>query len=124
MKTEAQLGAIFVAAMKIWDAQKAEGVPLTDRVAGLAKTLRAAWPFTREWKYLCTSCGDLGLVLEECPGDGRCGSRWGERVHPAHQYGTACWCAAGRKFRPKGKPTDEDAVTAAATIRKPTRFGR
>ena len=121
-KTDPQLGAIFVEAMKIWDGQKADGVPLDERVSGLAKTLRASWPFTREWKYLCVQCSDLGLVLTACPGDRTCGR---SNRHLPHDFGRPCVCDKGRVFRDKpARPTDDDALESAARVRKPTRLGR
>src|SRR2546428_38737 len=60
------LAQSFIAAMQFWDRQKTEGVSLETRVAGLEKTLRAAWPFTREWKLLCARCGDTGWAESTC----------------------------------------------------------
>lgn len=119
---EGQLGAVFTEAMRIWDAQKAEGVPQAERIAGLRETLKAAWPQTREWKYLCQSCSDYGLVMNTCPGvkDAICGR---SNPHQAHEFGTPCWCDAGRRFRPK-KASAEDAVDDAARVRTPTKLGR
>jgi hypothetical protein len=119
-KTDTQLGAIFVAAMRIWDAQKVDGVPLTERILGLGQTLRAAWPQTREWKYVCDACADYGLVMATCPGDRTCGR---ERPHLAHDCGRPCWCEAGRVFRAKPtRPTAEDAIASAARV--PKKVGR
>lgn len=102
------LGALaqtFVAAMEIWDGMKAAGAPLAERVAALEKTLRVAWPFTREWKFLCAQCDDAGLVMGECPGDATCGRH---KPHLPHEFGRPCWCSIGARFRDKPKPSPED----------------
>lgn len=114
------LSQTFTAAMELWDHQKAEGVPRDIRLQTLERTLRAAWPQTREWKYLCQNCNDTGLVISFCEGDATCGR---DRPHYAHDYGTPCWCSLGAKFKPKPKPGPED-FTAAAKVSKPTRLGR
>ena len=116
---EGPLAASFRVAMEIWQKQQADGVPVVDRLAGLEKTLRAAWPQTREWKYLCRSCADYGLVMGLCPGDRTCGR---DRAHLPHEVGTPCWCSRGAAFKPKQKPAAEDF--AAAGKSKPTRIGR
>src|SRR3990167_3501486 len=91
------LSQTFTAAMALWDQQKADGVGREDRLICLEKTLRAAWPQTREWKYLCRTCADYGLEMATCDGrSGRCGRT---RPHLPHEFGTACWCNAGQKFR-------------------------
>ena len=100
------LAQTFVEAMRIWDQQKADGVSKEERLAGLEQTLRAAWPFAREWKFLCGGCGDTGLIMRECRGEnGFCGRR---KAHLPHEYGEPCSCAAGLKFlgKPKAEPTD------------------
>ena len=107
-------------AFKAWDSQKALGATVAERVANLAKTLRASWPFVREWKYLCGECHDYGLRIYDCDGDATCGR---PRPHLPHDYGVACWCTNGGRFRVKVR-TEEGAVEAAAKVRKPTRFGR
>jgi hypothetical protein len=116
------LARTFRAAMVIWDAQKAEGVSKAERVAGLEKTLRVAWPQTREWKYLCGECRDTGLVIRECDGDPQCGCSKKHQPHLPHEYGTACWCSLGAKFR-KPKPEPEDYAQAGRT-QKMSRVGR
>jgi len=123
LPSDRQLAATFTEAMAQWDRQKAEGVPLEQRVGFMEKILRVAWPFTREWKYLCVDCHDTGLVLHECPGDARCDSRWRERAHPSHSYGKPCWCSLGNRFREKSRQ-DMDPIEQAAKVRKPTRLGR
>lgn len=119
-KSDGRLAKIFTAAMVIWDAMKADGAPLSERVAGLERTLREAWPFTREWKYLCVQCSDTGLVMGTCEGDATCSRH---KVHLPHEYGTACWCAAGHRFKQVPR-TEESAVAVAARVKKPTRLGR
>ncbi len=111
------LAKTFVEAMRIWDADKADGVSLSERLTRLERTLRTVWPQTREWKYLCTSCQDIGLVMSACPGDATCGRH---KPHLPHDFGTPCWCDRGRAFRPKAKATPEDFTAAG----KMTKVGR
>lgn len=107
--------------LPILDQMKAGGVPFLERIKGLEAVLRQFWPFTREWHFLCARCLDYGLEISECPGDATCG-RAG-KPHLAHEFGTPCWCDAGRKFKAK-QFTEATAVEAAARVKKPTRFGR
>src|SRR6266853_1090155 len=119
-----QLGPLaqtYRAAMRLWDAQKAEGISLEERQRGLEQSLRAAWPQTREWHYLCSACDDYGLVIAQCPG-GEAQTSRRPRVHTAHNstwpcsrphtYGWPCSCPAGARFRsqPKPEPTDFHAA--------------
>jgi hypothetical protein len=120
-----ELGALaktYAVAMRIWDAQKADGVSKADRIAGLERTLRAAWPQMREWKYLCSSCHDYGLVIGDCPGthNATCGRT---KPHLPHDFGTPCWCQAGNTYRDKPKPSAED-FTQAGKSKQMTRLGR
>ncbi len=115
-KTWGLLAQTFTEAMRIWEGQKADGVPKTTREADLEKTLRAAWPHGREWKYLCDTCRDVGLEMLDCPGDATCGR---VKPHLPHEFGRPCWCAAGRRFRQTPKP---ELVSTTPT--KPTRVGR
>ena len=110
------LAQCFAAAMQIWDEQKASGVPILERIGGLRKTLEAAWPSTREWKYVCTQCDDYGLVIASCPGvaNATCGR---VKPHMPHDYGTPCWCQRGRAFKEKPKADPED-FTAAGRMTK------
>lgn len=98
------------AAMRIWDQQKREGVSREERIAGMEKTLRAAWPKSREqpWHYVCDNCNDTGLVERECGGDAMCGR---SKRHAPHRYGEPCWCPKGGKF--KIKPPSGDDFTSA-----------
>jgi|ERR1051326_6366412 hypothetical protein len=117
---DSQIVQIYREAMRIWGEMKAQGVPLADRVNGLAKTLRTVWPQTREWKYLCQACSDYGLRMSDCPGDATCGRL---RAHLPHEFGTPCWCSAGVRFKAKPK-TEDDALAIAAKTAKPKGFTR
>jgi hypothetical protein len=114
------LAQTFVAAMRIWDAQKADGVPKAERLAGLEKSLRAAWPQTREWKYVCHSCEDTGGIFAECPGNDHCGRK---NPHLAHSYIAPCFCPKGVRFREKPQAAPED-FKAAGRSKPMTRVGR
>lgn len=115
------LAQTFTAAMAIWDQDKANGVTRLDRLIGLDRTLRMAWPVTREWKYMCQSCSDYGLAMSACPGDATCGR---EKAHNPHEFGTPCWCDAGARYRAKAKPTAEDFTAAGKSPAKPQRLGK
>jgi hypothetical protein len=118
-KVEGPLAKAFRETMLIWDVQKADGVSLVDRLAGLTRVLQDAWPRDREWKYLCANCSDYGLVLHDCAGDATCGR---SKPHLPHGFGEPCWCSLGARFRAKPKPTAEDFTAAGKS--KPTRVGR
>lgn len=120
MKTDGQIRKILKDAMLAWDAMKVDGIGLTERVKALAATLRQSWWFTREWKYLCQSCDDTGLVISACDGDATCGRG---KPHGPHTFGTPCWCSLGVKFRPKPLPNPDD-VEAAGRMPKTKSFAR
>jgi hypothetical protein len=115
-RTWGVLAQTFVEAMRIWDGQKVDGVLKSTREADLEKTLRAAWPQVRAWKYLCETCRDSGLEIIDCPGDTTCGRG---KPHLSHEFGRPCWCKAGIRFREKPRP-----VEVPSTRSKPTRLGR
>lgn len=117
-----QLADTITECFQLLDQMKAGGISAAERAETLEQTVRQVWPFTREWKYLCQSCGDVGLEMHTCPGDATCGLVKGN-PHLPHDYGTPCWCDAGRKFRQKER-TPEDLMAKAATVKKPSRFGR
>lgn len=119
-RSDGVLAQVFQLAMEQWDREKAAGVSKADRVAHLTMTLRASWPFTREWKFVCTACEDRGLVMADCVGDATCGRT---KPHLPHDYGTPCWCPTGARFRDKPKPSVED-YGDAAKVRQPSRIGR
>lgn len=115
------LGRVITEAMDLACQMRANGVPDAEIVAGIERTVRQSWPFTREWKFLCNHCDDLGAIWHTCPGDGTCG-RSG-KVHGPHRYVEPCWCDLGRRFREKRKNA-ESAVEDAARTRPMTRVGR
>jgi hypothetical protein len=115
-----KLRAAYVEAMKFWDEQKANGVPFTDRVRALEGLLREVWPFTREWKFLCKTCDDTGLVIAVCAGDATCGRT---KPHGPHDFGTPCWCSLGARFRPPQPPSPDD-VEGAGKVKKSRTFAR
>lgn len=118
--SELHLADTIMECYRLLDAMKADGVSPEVRAKTLEQTVRQVWPFTREWKYLCQSCGDVGLEMHTCPGDATCGK---SNPHLPHDYGTPCWCDVGRKFRQKER-TPDDLVASAAKVKKPSRFGR
>ena len=110
------LAQSFTIAIQTWDEMKAGGSSPTECLSALEKWLRASWPFSREWKYLCQNCEDTGLTHENCPGDRTCGR---EKPHGGHTFGTPCWCSLGRRFKEK-QAMPEDFTQAG----KMTRVGR
>lgn len=133
------LARTFAAAMEIWDAQKADGVSKADRIDGLAKSLKAAWPPGREWKYLCNRCDDTGWQVTTCTPETPCGRPFKlqgssaddytgrGRCAEEHVYCAPCWCEKGQMFRrhlehTKAPARPEDYLQAARS--KPSRVGR
>lgn len=114
------LGETLMEALRLCDKMRADGVPKAEIRSTLERTLRAAWPQTREWKFLCEQCRDYGLVMTECVGDATCGRT---NPHQKHDFGRPCWCSKGDRFRVKEK-TPDDTMAAAAKVSKPTRLGR
>jgi hypothetical protein len=140
-KTEGRLAEAYREAMQIMDRQKADGVPFMERMKGLDAVLRAVWPFTREWHYVCQECHDTGLVMLVCQRGNRCDGistrTDGPNQQPGkylrfcgkdpdgeyeHDYGRACYCSLGARFRSRPKPTPDDFQSAGKS--KFTRVGR
>lgn len=136
---EGPLAQTFREAMRLWDAQKAQGVTFAERQAGLAKSLKAAWPQVREWKYLCNRCDDTGWEPGICTPQTPCGRPFklpgqhsddytGQgRCSPGHTYVTPCWCEKGqgmrRQLMKQPKPMAAGDFQQAAKT-KPTKVGR
>ena len=121
MITEGVLAATVRAGCIEWASQKVAGASLQERVENLSKSLRQCWPFVREWHYLCAECSDYGLRIQACAGDATCGR---SQPHLPHEFGTACWCHAGGRYKVKERTPDEAVMTAAKARRTPSRFGR
>lgn len=122
-KSHSVLVRSIYTALDQWDTQKADGVPHEERAQYLERTVRACWPFVREWKYLCHLCNDTGLVMHECSGDATCGRG---KPHNWHTYGVPCRCGKGSGFRPR-TPTAEDfqqATRGRAKSRSFTKLGQ
>lgn len=119
---EGVLSATIRAALLEYDNQRAAGASEAELARNFEQTVRASWPFVREWRFLCQRCFDFGLEMGRCPGDATCGR---PKEHLAHDFGTPCWCSAGNRFKVTEK-TPDDAIAAAARTpkRQPTRFGR
>lgn len=97
MNTGVGLSATIAEALRLWDRQKAEGVSVEDRQAGLERTLRVAWPQRNTWHALCEACQDIGLIEYACSGQLDCDRR---EPHRPHSYGRPCSCPKGARFRP------------------------
>jgi hypothetical protein len=137
------LAATLKEALRLRDLARAEGASPAELNATLERTLRAAWPQVREWKYLCSQCQDTGLITKLCRRGDRCNGvssrtdTWHERPgkyrrlcvtaplsNYQHEYGTPCTCAAGERFKLKPKSADDFSQEAGTSRKKPTRFGR
>lgn len=105
------LAESLLQALDQWDDQKAAGVSFEDRAMYLERTVRAAWPQGRPWKYLCDGCNDLGWVFLTCSGTSHCGRPFrldgahtddftGKgRCQPGHSFARACGqCEKGRTY--------------------------
>lgn len=139
-QTLGPLAQTMIAALNIWDAEKADGVPKAEREAHLEQTLRAAWPKGRTWVYDCDDCDDTGLILLQCTAKHRCNGISTRTDYPGqapgkykrlctlqdsyeHDYVIPCHCSRGVKWRPVQKNQD-DELAAVGKVTKPTRFGR
>jgi hypothetical protein len=99
MPTDATLGATVREALRLAALMKADGVPHAEIDATLERTLRAAWPFVREWKYLCSACGDCGARWRCCP-ETPCER---QQPHAPHSYVMPCVCTEGARYVEKPK---------------------
>lgn len=118
-QAEGKLAAAYREIMALWDKQRAEGVPFTERLKGLSNVFRDLWPQGRTWHYLCDDCNDVGLKITDCPGNSTCGR---SKAHLPHDFGTPCWCAKGERFKIPVKAASDYAQAGRTT--KPTRIGR
>ena len=117
---ETSLGAIVAAIIQMRAELRANGADEQAVAMATERSIRAAWPTTREWKFLCQSCDDYGLEMGVCPGDRTCGR---DKQHLPHEFGRPCWCGAGAKFR-KREPSPDTDFQQAGKVSKPTRWGR
>ena len=134
------LAQTFGEAMRQWDHQKRDGASLDERQANFEKTLRAAWPQARDWKYLCQRCDDAGWMFRTCTPETPCGRPFtlpptqshhpdftGQgRCSPGHSYVVPCVCSKGQAYArqmnpPQASPED---FTKSGKTSKPTRPGR
>lgn len=113
------LGSIVKIVCDMRTEMRAKGADQAELDMATERIVRANWHFTREWKYLCQRCQDLGLELFDCPGDATCGR---DKPHLPHAYGQPCWCGAGAKF--KQKPRSEDDFQDAGKVAKPKQLQR
>ncbi len=140
------LGKIVMEAVAYREKLKADGVESCDLDAGIEAVLRARWPKpwdrTAPWRYLCEECGDTGLVMLQCKPGRRCngistrtdgpGEKPGKYTRLCvgsasyeHDYGVACSCAKGERFRPRQTGPDEDFTSATKNKPRPmSKWGR
>jgi hypothetical protein len=138
--TEGGLASQFAEALDVMDAQKAAGVPFDERVKGLEGVLRASWPQTREWHYVCERCEDTGWWFRICTPELSCGRPFrlpgasGDdytgrgRCSPGHTYVQPCPTCEKGESRRRGlmhqpRPANPEDFTQAGKS-KPTRVGR
>lgn len=133
-----ELAATYLEAMRIWEAQKAQGVSLEERQLALKKSLCAAWPETTDFRALCPTCDDYGWIFRVCR-DQSCGrpfrlpkSAGDDYTGKGHCTGEHVYCAPchvcekGQGYRrnmQKEPPALED-FTAAGKQKPMSRFGR
>lgn len=118
--SEGILAQTMRAAILERDKQRLAGATSDELARNLEQTVRAAWPFVREWKYLCQDCRDYGLMMRECPGDASCGRN---SLHLVHEFGVPCWCSVGNRFKTRPK-AEQDFTAATKAKRQPSRFGQ
>jgi len=138
------LARVIMEALTERDRLKAEGASPEDLAEGFERVVRSVWPKSRDrsWKFLCDRCQDTGLEMRVCrPGD-RCdgvSSRSDGRKEPSgkyvrpcttpsdyeHEYGVACDCPKGQRFRaPAPSPDDDFQGATKGKARKMKTFGR
>ena len=110
------LGAIFAGIFQLRTDMRQAGADEAEIAKATERSVRSAWPTTREWKYLCQTCADYGLEMLDCPGDRTCGR---DKEHLSHEFGRPCWCDAGAKFRKA--PRSEEDFQQAGKVQKPAR---
>ena len=134
----------IMAAIHTAGQMRGDGASQAEVTGAIEEAVRAVWPYTREWHYLCDACRDTGLVLHTCRTGARCsgissrtdasGERPGKyrrlcALHPTstytHEYGVPCACGKGDRFRPKARShSDELGEVGKTTSRPLTRWGR
>ena len=117
--SDKQLAATILEALKQRDAQKQAGALPAELAANLEQTLRASWPVTRAWHYLCERCRDKGWEYFDCPGDRTCGRA---HDHGAHEYVRPCTCAAGVERSVTDRPASSRYAAGKKAPRVPTRW--
>jgi hypothetical protein len=122
--TERQMADAIMAAVDVRQRLKADGATGGELENGLALVVKESWPKHRPepWRYLCATCLDSGLELRICHDGQACGLANGKPHEHPHEYGVPCFCSLGRRFKTRER-SPEDAVSAAAKVSKPTRFG-
>jgi hypothetical protein len=124
-KAYGPLARAYMTAIQVWDADKVTGVPLAERQAHLEQVLRAAWPQTREWHYLCETCRDTGWETCRCTPTTHCGRRVCEPGHDYVQPCGICPKGEGRRAQLEPKtPTPGDFQQAGKRKKGFTRLGR
>lgn len=141
--TDSALAATMKEAFRLRERMKADGATTAELDAAMERTLRAALPQQRVWRYECEVCWDTGLEMHVCRAGERCNGVSTRIDHPGapagsytrlcahdpngpyeHDYGTPCLCRRGVRFRPARPAMVPDDEAAARTPRKPARFGR
>jgi len=140
------LGSIVMEAIVYRDTLRDKGVQQADLDAGLEAVIRGSWPKaqnrTEPWRYLCERCGDTGLRMVTCTPRFRCGGIGTRTDGPGdragkyrrlcvgsadyeHDYGVACECVKGDRFREGRARPEEDFTTATKSKPKPmAKWGR
>lgn len=120
-ETAKTIAATLTNLIRLWDQQRAKGVPRAARLKVVEAILRQRWPARRAWTPACTACDDTGLLIMTCEGQA---CELGSDSHEAHTYGQACRCLAGRRYRPFGKECHDFRQAGQIRPRRMTRIGR
>lgn len=137
---EKKLSKIIAEAVLAREQLRADGASAADIDQGFERIVRAVWPFTREWHYLCDLCDDTGLRMFECTAAHRCDGISTRTDGPhdtpgkykrlctmgdpnyTHTWGEPCHCPKGARFLPPRRSSDD--FTKATKQKPPSRFGR
>lgn len=99
---------------------RASGLSREDGIAGIASSLREAWPKSvSKFRPACDACDDTGYVDHVCSDQIRCGREVCAR-NPERQHGyvTPCHCAKGDRVRPKVRQAEDALAAVGRTAKK------
>src|SRR3990167_1031325 len=107
---EGTLAATMREALRLRDQMRADGATEVELAQALEQTVRAAWLFTRAWKYLCQACDDTGAVRHVCTPSQRCQgiSTWIDNPHDTPgKYRRLCATSPDAEYERSEEHTSE-----------------